>query len=741
MNNTIQPLISCIMPTYNRRKFVPFAIRYFLRQSYANKELIIVDDGTDAIEDLIPEEASLRYYRLDKRITLGEKLNLACGYAKGEIIANWDDDDWYGLQRLSYQIHALLNDQADVCGINQLLYFNLSTKHAYQYKYPSNQRAWLLGSSLCYTKALWNTNPFAPINVGMDALFVWSISPNRVKPLKNSGISVHMIHEDNASPKKTNGSWWYDYPVAEIQKLMQSDWNTYSNGSFTTSKVMVKSPDVIKSSFTETKKPVGNLYACLVHENEDCIIDLVRNLHYHDPKSSILLYNGGENTELFSKNFPYENFGARIHPDPVPVKHGYLHPFALRCMDFALENYSFDTLTIVDSDQLALRSGYSSFIGDYLQDKPNVGMLSNKPQKVNPNDPKVWPAIQAFKEYDLWKPLLKQFQDGDKNFVHWSFWPSSVFTREAIKDLTDLFKVNKLLQEIMQQTKIWATEEIVLPTLVKLLGYEISQNPCSHDFVRYRISYTLQEVAAAQKTPNAYWIHPIERKYDNGLRNFTREKSSNYKNPNGERKAPPSGEFFMISNLLSTIKGIEGWLADKEAELLISVMLKACNSLTGRPHRIVEVGSFQGKSTVVLGSVAKAYFPEASVFAIDPHEGMVGASDQGIQQVPPTLEKFKENIENAGLTEVVVLIKDYSYNIQWKDPIAFLFIDGLHDYPNVARDFWKFSSFVVPGGYIAFHDYAAYYPGVQAFVDEILAEGNYSKIHLAESLMVVQKVA
>ncbi|MEX2512692.1 MAG: class I SAM-dependent methyltransferase [Cyclobacteriaceae bacterium] len=739
MKDTHQPLVSCIMPTNNRRKFIPFALRYFLRQNYSNKELIIVDDGTDAIGDLIPEEPSIRYYRLDKKITLGEKLNLACGYTKGEIIAHWDDDDWYVPYRLSYQINALQNGQVDVCGINQLLYFNLSTKHAYQYRYPSNQRAWLLGSSLCYTKAIWTTNPFAPINVGMDALFVWSISPGRVKPLKDSRISVHMIHEDNASLKKSNGSWWYDYPVTEIQQLMKSDWNTYSNGAFSTAKVMVKSPEVIKSNFIETKKPLKNTYACLVHENEDCIIDLVRNLHYYDPSSSILLYNGGENTALFSENFPYESFGARIHPDPIPVQHGYLHPFALRCMDFALENYSFDTLTIVDSDQLALKPGYSPFIGNYLKDRANIGMLSNKPEQILPNNSKVWPAIQAYKEFDLWKPFLKQFQDGEEKFVHWSFWPSSVFTRDATKDLARLFKENKVLQAIMQKTKIWATEEIVLPTLVKLLGYDITQNPCSHDFVRYRTSYTIKDLTAAQKIPNAYWIHPIERKYDNDLRIFEREKSNHYNSENGVWKTSPSANLLIISTLLSSIKGIEGWLADKEAELLISIMLKACNSLP-EPHHIVEIGSFQGKSTVVLGTVAKAYFPEAKVYAIDPHEGMVGASDMGIQHVPPTLEKFKHNIENAGLTEVVVLMKDYSYNIKWENPISFLFIDGLHDYPNVARDFWKFSPFVVPGGYIAFHDYADYYPGVQAFVNEILANGRFLKIHSAESLIVVQKV-
>ena len=54
-------LISCIMPTYNRREFVSQAIYYFLHQDYPNKELIIVDDGTDEVGDLIPGDERIRY--------------------------------------------------------------------------------------------------------------------------------------------------------------------------------------------------------------------------------------------------------------------------------------------------------------------------------------------------------------------------------------------------------------------------------------------------------------------------------------------------------------------------------------------------------------------------------------------------------------------------------------------------------------------------------------------------------
>ena len=133
-------LVSCIMPTYNRRQFIPHAIECFLNQDFADRELIILDDGTDAIHDLVPEDKRILYVRLDEKFTLGAKLNLACEHARGEIIAHWDDDDWYSPRRLSTQVEALAQDAIEICGINKLLYYDLQSGRAYEYVYPPKQR-------------------------------------------------------------------------------------------------------------------------------------------------------------------------------------------------------------------------------------------------------------------------------------------------------------------------------------------------------------------------------------------------------------------------------------------------------------------------------------------------------------------------------------------------------------------------------------------------------------------------
>lgn len=221
------PMVSCIMPTYNRRRFVTQAIAYFLRQDYPHKELIILDDGTDPVGDLVPSDTRITYTRLSQKLTVGAKRNLACEQAKGTIIAHWDDDDWHASQRLSYQVEALLRQNADLCGINRLLFYDPANRQAWQYLYTTNQRVWLSGSTLCYKRDFWMSNRFVNINVGEDARFVWGSRMGRVTILEDANFHVGIIHRENVSPKRTKGAYWHIYQVDAIQALLGSDWDFY----------------------------------------------------------------------------------------------------------------------------------------------------------------------------------------------------------------------------------------------------------------------------------------------------------------------------------------------------------------------------------------------------------------------------------------------------------------------------------------------------------------------------------
>ena len=222
------PFVTCIMPTANRRRLVPQAIRYFERQDYSERELLIIDDGDDPVADLIPVDARIRYHRLPARQSLGAKRNLACAEARGEIILHWDDDDWMAPWRVSYQVKTLLmNSEIGACGLAQLYFFDPRRSTAWLYAQPPGMRAWVSGNTLCYRRQLWDQHRFPDINEGEDTVFVWSLAEREVLRLPEPGFYVALVHPGNTSPKRTQYPGWRMIPFEVIGEILREDAGFY----------------------------------------------------------------------------------------------------------------------------------------------------------------------------------------------------------------------------------------------------------------------------------------------------------------------------------------------------------------------------------------------------------------------------------------------------------------------------------------------------------------------------------
>ena len=221
------PLVSCIMPTADRRRFVPGAIRHFLRQDYPDRELIVVDDGQDKVEDLVPADPRIRYIRLERRMVVGEKRNVACQHARGPLIAHWDDDDWMADRRLTYQVSKLKESGADICGLATLLFWDPETRQAWRYEQPGVSNPWLAGGTLCYTTAHWRANPFARMNVGEDTRFVADSHHARTLVLPDCTFYVALVHAGNTSVKQTSLPRYRPYPFEAVLDLMGRDADAY----------------------------------------------------------------------------------------------------------------------------------------------------------------------------------------------------------------------------------------------------------------------------------------------------------------------------------------------------------------------------------------------------------------------------------------------------------------------------------------------------------------------------------
>lgn len=220
--------MSCIMPTCNRRRFVPRAIQYFLRQDYPEKELVIIDDGADRVADLIPSDPRIRYFGLPQCASTGAKRNLACKHATGTLIAHWDDDDWYVSWRLTYQVGQLLEANADICGLDRVLFYAPEQEKVWEYVYPPAQRAWVYGATLCYTRSFFETHPFPDLRVGEDSSFVWADARARVHALKDTRWMIALVHGENASPKQTADPRYQPRALGDVEALLCEDLPFYA---------------------------------------------------------------------------------------------------------------------------------------------------------------------------------------------------------------------------------------------------------------------------------------------------------------------------------------------------------------------------------------------------------------------------------------------------------------------------------------------------------------------------------
>lgn len=112
-----KPFVSVVTPTFNRRPFINAAIQCFLNQDYPRDlmEWIVIDDGTDKVEDLLKNVPNCRYFKYDEKMNLGKKRNLMHEKCSGEIIVYMDDDDYYPPTRVSHSVATLQKNPKALC--------------------------------------------------------------------------------------------------------------------------------------------------------------------------------------------------------------------------------------------------------------------------------------------------------------------------------------------------------------------------------------------------------------------------------------------------------------------------------------------------------------------------------------------------------------------------------------------------------------------------------------------------
>jgi glycosyltransferase involved in cell wall biosynthesis len=107
-------------------------LKCFDHQTYPKDriEWIIVDDGTDKIEELVRHIPQVKYFKYDIKMTLGEKRNLLNDKSTGDILVYMDDDDYYPPERISHAVQMLTNTPKALCAGSSEM--NIYFKHIHK---------------------------------------------------------------------------------------------------------------------------------------------------------------------------------------------------------------------------------------------------------------------------------------------------------------------------------------------------------------------------------------------------------------------------------------------------------------------------------------------------------------------------------------------------------------------------------------------------------------------------------
>ena len=198
------PLVSCIMPTGNRREWALQAVGYFLCQDHPDKELVIVDDGRDELERALPADPRIRHLRVPEGMSIGAKRNRACELARGSVLVQWDDDDWHGPARVRTQVDLVRSGAADIVALADPVFFDLDRWEFWSCSPELHRRIFTLdvhGGTLAFRRSVWERLATYPdSSLAEDAAFLRAATRRgaRLRRLPCSGLFVYVRHGANS---------------------------------------------------------------------------------------------------------------------------------------------------------------------------------------------------------------------------------------------------------------------------------------------------------------------------------------------------------------------------------------------------------------------------------------------------------------------------------------------------------------------------------------------------------------
>ena len=212
------PVVSCLCVTENRAAFMPWLVWSFERQTWPNKELVVVDSSQSPLEN---SEPRVRVVPMPPGTSIAGKRNRALDEARGAYIAWLDDDDWQHPARLSDLSAPLLRGEADLAGATSGWFIDLWKSRCAPY-HPTGDL--IFNSCLIRTELARTARFDERLARASDTPWIAELSlraRGRVAAVPRKTYVAWLCHDTNASNRR--GARKCLVPVSYLEKALGSD--------------------------------------------------------------------------------------------------------------------------------------------------------------------------------------------------------------------------------------------------------------------------------------------------------------------------------------------------------------------------------------------------------------------------------------------------------------------------------------------------------------------------------------
>ena len=176
--------MSAILLTRDRPNLLSVALACYRDQTYARRELIVVDDGERfPVDQSVLDCVGGRLIRVPTGTSLGGKLNAGAEAARGVLCQKMDDDDWYAPNFLASMVATLMQSRQKFCApaftfMMPFLFFELA-----RWEIRRSVSSNIPGATLMFFRDDWAHRPFRNVRFDEDTWFVKDLIRDGLQPI------------------------------------------------------------------------------------------------------------------------------------------------------------------------------------------------------------------------------------------------------------------------------------------------------------------------------------------------------------------------------------------------------------------------------------------------------------------------------------------------------------------------------------------------------------------------------